>query len=351
MMFSYPGNIHIHSTYSDGSGTIEEISAAAKSAGLRYLVINDHETMDGYHREGYHDGVAVLVGAEINRGCNHYLAIGIDRLVASNDANPQDVIDRVRESGALGFLAHPFERGSPYIEKGKAYPWVCWPVFGFNGFELWNYSSYWRGLHPSLLRTIYWFFFNRKAAMKGPSRSLIRLWDCYNCHGHRISAIGGTDAHAYIYRFYCLPLVIFSYRYLFNTINTYIVLREELSEHFLTAKRQILGALRDGCCYIAYDSLHSGKGFTFSAATDSGMVLMGEETTLAETRELSIAAPGRKPLVRLLCNGKLISEKTASCLAIEPSSPGVYRAEVYHRPLCGAPRPWIYSNPIFIGQA
>jgi hypothetical protein len=350
-MFSYPGNIHIHSTYSDGSGSIEEISAAASSAALRYLIINDHETLAGYNREAIHNGVVVLVGAEINRSCNHYLAIGIDNLVASNDSDPQDVIDRVRESGGLGFLAHPFERGSPYIEKGKAYPWVNWPVFGFNGFELWNYSSYWRGLHPSLLRTLYWFFFNRKAAMKGPSRSLIRLWDCYNCHGHRIAAIGGTDAHAYIYRFYWIPLVIFSYRYLFNTINTYIVLRNKLSGHFSTAKSQILGALRAGSCYISYDGLSSGEGFTFSAVTDKGIILMGEETDLAEARELSITAPGRKPLVRLICNGKLICEKTGNSLTMEPSSPGVYRVEVYHRPLFGAPRPWIYSNPIFIGPA
>jgi len=33
-MFTYAGNIHIHSLYSDGSGTIEEIAASAAAAGL-----------------------------------------------------------------------------------------------------------------------------------------------------------------------------------------------------------------------------------------------------------------------------------------------------------------------------
>ena len=41
-MFTYAGNIHIHSSYSDGSGSIEEIAKAAAKAGLDYIVITDH---------------------------------------------------------------------------------------------------------------------------------------------------------------------------------------------------------------------------------------------------------------------------------------------------------------------
>ncbi len=350
-MFSYPGNIHIHSTYSDGTGNIAEISAAAAAAGLSYIIITDHETLDGYHEEAICNGVVVLVGTEINRSCNHYLALGIDSKITSNDLNPQEVIDRVRDSGGLGFIAHPFERGSRFIEKGKAFPWISWPVFGFNGIEIWNYSSYWRGLHPSLFRTLYWFFFNRKGALKGPSRRLLHLWDCYNMHGHRVTAIGGTDAHAYLYSLCLLRLVIFSYRYIFTTINTYVVLEKKMSKSFPAAKKEILDALRDGRCYISFDSLYPGRGFSFRAETALRNIPMGGEVAFSKELAVRVTAPGRHPLIRLICEGKVIDSASGNLLVHKPSGPGLYRVEVYHRPLLGKPRPWIYSNPIFIRPA
>ncbi|NIM98049.1 MAG: hypothetical protein GTO24_08230, partial [candidate division Zixibacteria bacterium] len=55
----YRGAIHIHSTYSDGKGTIEEIAASARQVGLDFVITPDHDTLapltDG--KEGWHDGV------------------------------------------------------------------------------------------------------------------------------------------------------------------------------------------------------------------------------------------------------------------------------------------------------
>ncbi len=36
------GDLHVHSTWTDGMGTIEEVAAAAKSRGLKYVAITDH---------------------------------------------------------------------------------------------------------------------------------------------------------------------------------------------------------------------------------------------------------------------------------------------------------------------
>ncbi len=347
-MFTYPGNIHIHSCFSDGSGNLGQIAADASTAGLSYVIICDHETLAGFPEEAIYNDVVLLVGSEINSKHNHYLALASDQQVDSDDDNPQRVIDQVREAGGLGFIAHPFDRGTKYIEKGKAYPWNCWPVFNFHGIEIWNFSSHWRGLRQPLFQILYWFFINRNAAMKGPPRRLLRLWDCYNIHGHRTVGIGGSDAHAYLYRSGFFHITIFTYRYTFKTINTYIVLKEELKRDFTGAKKQITGALHDGCCYISFDSLHPGKDFSYYASTGGKVFCMGGEMHYHEGITLHIKTPGRRPLIRLIKNGKLISENAGVTLEYNPTGPGVYRVEVYHRTGIGRLRPWIYSNPIYI---
>ncbi len=347
-MFNYPGNIHIHSCYSDGSGNFDQITIDAKSAGLSFVIISDHETLTGLPEEGVQNGVNVLVGVEINRSQNHYLALDLDQLIKSDEQNPQQVIDRVKKEGGLGFIAHPFEKGSRYIEKGKAYPWKYWPVFNFDGLELWNYTSHWRGRHPSLFKTLYYFFFNRKAAMDSPPREALQLWDCYNNNGHRITAIGSSDAHASLYKLGLFKVTVFTYRYIFKTINTYIVLKEELSENYHTARKQIIGALRCGCCFISFDSLYAGNNFYYYAKAGSNTVLMGEQVNFQEKLALFIKAPKTRSMLRLLRNGKIISEKEGKELKFYPEQAGVYRAEVYFCPRLGRPRPWIYSNPIYI---
>ena len=102
-------------------------------------------------------------------------------------------------------------------------PWTVWPVFDFTGLEIWNYTSHWRGRARTIARTLFWFLFNRRAAMDGPPAEALRLWDCYIQSGRRTVGIGGTDAHAFKKRLLGLIDVdIFPYRFLFKTINTYI---------------------------------------------------------------------------------------------------------------------------------
>ena len=349
-MYNYAGNIHIHSRYSDGSGDFDYIAREAASAGLYYVIITDHETLEGLPEEAVQEGVVVLVGAEINRKHSHYLALDLKRLVDSDEENPQNVIDRVKDNRGFGFLAHPFEKGHPYIENGKAYPWRHWPVFNFDGLELWNYTSHWRGRDPSPVKTLYWFFFNRKAAMDGPPPEALQLWDCYLKKGYRLTAIGSSDAHATIYVLGLFKIPVFSYRHIFKTINTYIVLKEKLSDKFTTAKRQIYEALRSGNCYLSFDSLCPGGQFHYYADTGKAKIIMGEEISGDHDATLKVKVPGKKPLVRLIRNGELVLQEQTRELAYKPLKPGAYRVEVYYCPRFGRPRPWIYSNPIYLTE-
>ena len=50
-LYLYPGIIHIHSKFSDGTGDIDEITKAAKKAGLTWVLIKEHNNID--MKEGY----------------------------------------------------------------------------------------------------------------------------------------------------------------------------------------------------------------------------------------------------------------------------------------------------------
>ena len=52
-LYEYAGNLHMHTTYSDGAGTHAEIARAAVRAGLDFVVVTDHNVwVDGL--EGYY---------------------------------------------------------------------------------------------------------------------------------------------------------------------------------------------------------------------------------------------------------------------------------------------------------
>ncbi len=53
----YRGALHVHSRYSDGSGPVDEIVAAAQAAGLDLLLIADHNTLAA-RTEGWVAGTA-----------------------------------------------------------------------------------------------------------------------------------------------------------------------------------------------------------------------------------------------------------------------------------------------------
>ena len=72
-----PGIVHVHTTLSDGGGTPEEVIRAARAAGLRFLVLTDHNNLDAKPFEGYRDGVLVIVGTELSTTAGHILGLGI----------------------------------------------------------------------------------------------------------------------------------------------------------------------------------------------------------------------------------------------------------------------------------
>ena len=110
-LYERVGNIHIHTTCSDGSGDHAEVAEAATRAGLDYLIVTDHNHYAG-ERQGWYGKVLLLVGEEVHNPArsqvNHYLVLGADEEMAEHGDDPQRLIDAARAGGAIGFIAHPY---------------------------------------------------------------------------------------------------------------------------------------------------------------------------------------------------------------------------------------------------
>ena len=66
-----PSDLHMHTTFSDGRLSPENIVAAAKKAGLSYIAITDHDTVDGIlhlYEEGLYPakGIKIIPGIEFS---------------------------------------------------------------------------------------------------------------------------------------------------------------------------------------------------------------------------------------------------------------------------------------------
>ena len=345
----YVGNLHVHSKYSDGTATIEQIAAAAKHAGLDFVGINDHYHLKGLRegKEGYHDGVAVLVGSELNKRYNHYLAYDISKEIPSDTENPQTVIDAVREQDGLGFIAHPYELGSPLNEDGHTFIWNRWDVEGFTGISIWNFSSVWKGNARSLLLGLYCYH-NIRAANLDPLDETLTKWDELS-RRRKVVAIGGSDNHGIKFKAF-LGLVrghIFRYEYAFRAVNTHVLLPGEMPSEFGDAKRAIYDALKEGRCFVACGLFADPRGFRFEAETKELPTPMGGDVSFGDSPVLTVSAPSRG-LIRFIHDGREIKSATGSSASLRINEPGTYRAEVRLPRAFGKTRAWIFSNPIYV---
>jgi len=152
----YVGDGHVHSNHSELDAaywykkgrffvpgpTVSDQSLTAKNFGLEWLILTDHEEMLGseeWNEERMECEIAeetynipVMIGEEVgsvipkvSRG--HYLVYGINSYVDASPFSAQDMINKVKESGGFGFIAHP---------DTSSFSWKDWNVTGYIGYEL-----------------------------------------------------------------------------------------------------------------------------------------------------------------------------------------------------------------------
>jgi len=334
--------VHLHSLYSDGTGTVPEIVRAARRARADVVLLTDHDTLEAKHRgeEGWYGDVLLLAGTEVSpRGRNHYLAFGIDREIDHAGLDPAGICQAVRDAGGFGFAAHPFSQGS--VRFRKRAPGMPFDDLGcLDGVELWSFVNDTGEAVTSILGMLEFLALPARALDHPPEHNL-RAWDEL-CRRRRVVAIGGLDAHQFgkrVGRF--VPLRLMAYHRSFRFIRTHVLCDEPPSGELERDREQVYSALREGRCYIAVDSIASPKGFRFEADD----LPMGAEAP-AGRRTLRAHAPLPARL-RLLRDGIEIASAEGVSLAQEVEEPGVYRVEA-QRHARGRDRTWILTNPIYL---
>lgn len=341
-----PGALHIHSHYSDGSGTIPDICAAAQAAGLEWMIVTDHDTLEGRRESGWHDQVLVVVDQEITPFHNHLLAFNLEQVISSNQS-PQAFIDKVYNDGGFGIIAHPDEQ--QYNKYKGVHRWDDWNInmptnsAGRSiGIELWNFMSDW-GESLNNYNVLY-HYFSPKSGLRGPTKATIEWWDALNMAGKRAFGVFGVDVHAFLRSTPIGRVQVFPYQMMFGTLTNYLWLPERLPGNYAAALRMVYGAIAQGRSYMVNRMEGDCPNVEFRAFRGSAQWYAGDIASLNEGPitikvDLGIQAP-----VRLIHNGKIIMQ-TQRQLLMTVNERGVYRIESYKSKL-----PWMMSNPLYITQ-
>lgn len=139
-------DLHMHSTYSDGVATIEQIlEHVQQQTDLSVIAITDHDVIEGSLRardlwaKGSYS-FDFIVGEEISTKSGHMLALFIEKRIPQG-LSMERSIDLVHEQGGLAIVAHPlnpiFRHSCPrnVLDRIHAAPDV-W----LDGIETWNAS-------------------------------------------------------------------------------------------------------------------------------------------------------------------------------------------------------------------
>jgi hypothetical protein len=328
------GAWHVHTTRSDGRGTLAEVVAAARDAGLQFVVVTDHNVRTG-DVEGYHDGVLVVEGVEASTRYGHVVALGVGRPLTAAEREG-DPLGAIAALGGEAVLAHPLHPRRPFSGWGTG-PW--------RGFEIVSNDTAWH----ALVQGHDW----GKAAVAAAllpwdrARAVLALADDVGDERARFDAelrtargegaraparvlLCSADAHGY-------P----SYRAAFEAFSMHLPVA--LTGDAAADARAVSAALLDGRAACVLDAVAPAGGVSLSRAPgDAGAFELSVEapdlsrarfTLLRDGAPIAQAAPAAhagRAVVRLACGPE-------GCRA------GDYRVEG-----TWDGRAWIFTNPVGI---
>jgi hypothetical protein len=349
------GAYHVQSQRSDGTGTLDEIAAAAAKAGLQFVIVTDHgDATRVPDPPTYRAGVLCLDAVEISTDHGHYVAIDLPQTPYPLGGHVRDVIEDVRRFGGFGIAAHP---GSPKA----ALQWRDWDA-SLDGIEWLNADSEWRDeLWASLGAVLLTYAFRPVETLGGlldrPS-DVIAQWDRL-VPRRRVAALAGADAHARLgFREAADPYEdrviarVPSYEVSFRAFANHVILDASLTGDAAADASLISSAIREGRVFTSIDSLAGLSRFEMKALSGGAVARPGEYLDIVApvAIEAAIAAPAGTTLT-VLRDGELVYETREPALRIDVGTePGAYRVEAQLPSQRGRLAvPWVLTNPIYIG--
>ncbi|MBX3278297.1 MAG: histidinol phosphatase [Acidobacteria bacterium] len=377
--------LHAHAEdASHTGGTRPELLAAALRTNVHIIMLTDHvrpqrDFIDDSWR-GLRQGVLFIPGAE----AEGFLAYPQRSIKNEKFSGREDYIALIKRDGGNIFLSHVEEKAD-------------WATGGLDGLEIYNHHSdlldereFLRWLRealadPDRLRLLQNALAYYPQEFFGVTQDyltpIIAKWD-RDLQSHPLTGVAANDCHhnqGYIIRVAASDAIEISERVdpgpprrvttkqspriaeLIGDRKPGDVITEldfdpyERSLGYVTThilarnltESDVREALRSGRAYVSHDWLADPTGFAFLATrsrSDDPVAVMGGETAHADGLTLRVAAPVAGH-IRLLHNGKVITERSAESLDWTVKEPGVYRVEIWLE-VDQERRPWIYSNSI-----
>lgn len=289
------GDLHMHTVHSDGDWTIPELISSARSSGLDFIFITDHNT-SSHHEEidrlskGLKQPL-VMRGEEITTYGGHTNAWGLPsgtwidfRSRPGDISRMSRIVAEAHRAGALISINHPFALcgGCSWTYPGA--------VKDFDAIEIWNGS------------------WDQQDEMA------LKMWDEILQSGRPMTAVASSDSHRSV-----------------NPIGqpTTNVVATALSQPLL------LEAIRQGHVYLTDKA---GPLVTFSAESTRGKAGIGDEVHLSapETMRFLIAteAMPSNATVSLISNGRVVHSfaagpaKQPEVITIKCEQDSYFRVEI-----------------------
>jgi hypothetical protein len=347
------GAIHVHTRRSDGTGTVDEVAAAARRAGLQFVIFTDHgDGTRGSDTPVYRFGVLCIDAVEISTNGGHVVALGLPQTPFPLAGEAGDVIEDIRRMGGMSIAAHP---DSPRAELR----WNDWDA-PFDGVEWLNGDSEWRDEGwGTLSRTLFTYPFRRAAtlaAVLDRPDDILNRWDTLS-RSRSVVAIAAADAHARVgpggdpYG-RSLSLHLPSYEQSFRTVSISLP-QVQLHGNASEDAAVVLDAIRNGRVFSTIDAIARPATFAFTATSGSHQAAMGDRLSIDGPVMLRVETTAPEgSSIRLIAEGKTVASAAPPVLEYTaPPTPSVYRVEIDTPGAPGLPPiPWLVSNPLYVGQ-
>ncbi len=337
------GAYHVHSTHSDGLGTLEQIAGEARQSRVDFVILTDHgqpnpdsSTIDRNVR-----GIRFIGGSEAAITDGHLVLFGAREVPRFKlPPHASDAIEDVREWGGFGILAYPDDP-----KQG----WRYWKDdFVPDGIEIVNVSTYlwrapwWRNLLKVLIMP-----FSHYHLVEGIADPTVPLqrWDELLARGsvlgfYAANAHGGFAPSWAGNRSVSKP----SYSDVFSLIGLGVGRGNRGSLDEALRRGEFFSVIRGAGEPQRFDFRAEKNGQTYPG----GSSITGRPDLVVEVETVEIDT-----WTVLKHDGESVATTADKVLRFTPQVPGVYRAEVYlrkHRYL-SPDVPWILSNPIFVDVA
>jgi hypothetical protein len=346
------GALHVHTRRSDGSGTPEQIAAAAANAGLQFIILTDHG--DGTRTPAppvYLSGVLVVDAVEISAEDGHVIALGLSKAPYPLRGEMRDIVEDIARNGAMSVAAHP----------GSLKPQLRWTEWTspFDGLEWLNADSEARDeAWYQLARALFTYPFRSSssiAAFLDRPDAILRRWDALTAR-RRVVALAAADAHALLdisgndSGRGLAVLTVPGYETIFRTFSV-TVAGVRFTRDANADSTALLSALRAGHVYSTVDALAAPGSVAFTAHRGSATWQAGDLVPLeggdVELRVESNAPAGSR--VVLFRDGAVARTAAREMRHVVPAAPAVYRVEIQLPDAPGNPPvPWVVTNPIYV---